>query len=342
MTSEAYVPIRSLLIKKMRKVFIYDNTSAMQRKNNSLENARIPNLEKELVSVAMCVPCSKALDHFEETGIWMDKGAGVLYELTQITNATLELFPAYNIENADDYEENDFIRPLVDGSAAVSSILVFTQRLDRIAYRTITSEVQRVCFITALPRKTKFNSLIRLAHAFEFVVWIWTLLSIVAVFLILETLKRHVKLRTDRIVGNPSRILWVASAFGTTLKQDKTRLIHYKTLFVLLRPILDQGGDLAAVFKQNKRITRTRLIIGMWLLLLIALGCAYKCKLISLVVMPKYIHPPATFLELALSNYEIRFAHYSTAIQRGLHKRNTTVFQIIRERIHEVDYLEPD
>ncbi|CAG7725800.1 unnamed protein product [Allacma fusca] len=199
----------------------------------------------------MCVPCSKSLEIFDDTGIWTNTDAATLYEFAQKINGTLELAPAFNHDDPNNFEENDFIKPLTDGTGTASTILLFSPSLARLIYRTVPIKQQHVCFFSALPKRTKFNSLLRLAHPFEYIVWILVALCIFAVFAILETF-RHMAYHFD----NTEDYSETVQVLPRTLMPFATETLgheHYKSLFVLLRPILDQGSNAGAIFNENKR-----------------------------------------------------------------------------------------
>ncbi|CAG7820801.1 unnamed protein product [Allacma fusca] len=67
----------------------------------------------------------------------------------------------------------------------------------------------------------------------------------------------------------------------------------------------------------------------------------YKTKLLEMVVLPYYIHPPTTFSELARSNYKIGILSYPK-LTSDLNQSNSSIAKAIQRRYREYDFRIPD
>ncbi|CAG7827358.1 unnamed protein product, partial [Allacma fusca] len=154
------------------------------------------NFNKNPVISLVCAICDQTPKYYEEFGSWADVASGKLFELAAYLNGTMELQAVFNLPEdknlCEDGGWDDFMIPLLDGTAHISTILQLTPLHLRNIYGTNFLSQEKVIFVTGLPRKTKFNSLIRLANPFKMIAWISTLISILAIFGLLEMVI-HVK-----------------------------------------------------------------------------------------------------------------------------------------------------
>ncbi|CAG7831796.1 unnamed protein product [Allacma fusca] len=105
-------------------------------------------------------------------------------------------------------------------------------------------------------------------------------------------------------------------------------------------PFLDQSVP-TKMFLRSERYVCGRVILAVWLLLLIVLGTGYKTKLLEMVVLPYYIHPPTTFSELARSSYKIGILSYPK-LRSDLNQSNSTITKSIQRRHQEYAITAPD
>ena len=82
----------------------------------------------------------------------------------------------------------------------------------------------------------------------------------------------------------------------------------------------------------------SRVTIGFWFLLLIIVSCAYKSKLMSSIVVPKFHYPPRTFLELENSDYKIGALFWVRAVEDQFIALDNHVGRSITSRSRSKEY----
>ncbi|CAG7728803.1 unnamed protein product, partial [Allacma fusca] len=225
---------------------------------------------------------------------------------------------------------------LLEDTATVSTFLKFMGEQNYIFYITTFSHVVKLGFVTALPKKLTFNSLKRLAGPFNTTIWFFMLLSCIGIFLALQLISYFKK--KFSVVRMHRWALDVRGEQDVVINED-TLCRQLLTFISILQPLVDQSIS-ENVIETTTRFGINRCMIGMWLLLLIALGGAYKTKMIEMVVLPRYTRPPSTFAELAASDYKIGALVYGV-VQPELQILNNTISTRIQEHVTEDDYFEP-
>ena len=118
---------------------------------------------------------------------------------------------------------------------------------------------------------------------------------------------------------------------------------HLLTLGAVLKPSLDQSGLSARVFQQNvEKRQLGKLVLGMWFLLLIVLGSEYKSEVTSAVVVPNFKKPPATFRQLAESDYKIFAVFWARNLEVEFETMNSNYSNAFTQRVQKRNYFEKD
>ncbi|CAG7817669.1 unnamed protein product, partial [Allacma fusca] len=249
-------------------------------------NPRKFNYEGNGMEALVCAVCDKHLIEYERTGKFTHVVVAKIFEFSKYINSSLRLIPIRFLpqeSNIKDGDWDDFIKPLLNGSAAISTIIRLAPGHLPILYETMYSSEEGVRFVTGTPQRILHNSIYRLTSPFSLSVWISSLWCIVTVFLTLEIIIRY---QIDHF-----------QCLSRKFRQGEKYRRHHSsnTLIAILQPIVDQNALSSITFSKSIKNNFGRVLIGMWFLLLISLGCVYKSKLIQMVVMPRYHQPPSTF-----------------------------------------------
>ncbi|CAG7821386.1 unnamed protein product, partial [Allacma fusca] len=283
---------------------------------------KYPNFELQTISSADCSYCGDTLEIFQQTGIWTDPSTAFFYELAQRVNATLEIIPTLGMvfKGKDENGEwDEFTKSIIDDTATLSAFVVATGESLDIIQVTHPYLFDKMCFVYALPQPIKFNPLGRLVRPFSLTVWASVIISILATFAALKII------------------------LGYKTTRDKNKKSDILSIFAsIVKPLLDQASvDTKTIAKHASR-SLSRIVLGIWLLLLISLGCAYKSKLVELIALPKFNPEPTTFAALAASDYKIMSILFAEHVEADLRIKNTTVTRTILSRAIEKDFMVPD
>ena len=306
-----------------------------------------PNFHEAPLVANMCAICGKeGLETFKKTGVWVDHLVGTMYELTLQVNASLEIEPIFGQSRTGltaEGEWDGYVQPTFDGSAAFVMLLEPSVENRKVIYVTKPIFDDNVCFMTHRPKRLRLNRLSRLTQPLKSTVWLAIAESLICLFIAIEVtvaVQRHLKFEHFAMAAKKSRsqlpkiqraLLWniIPEHFSTW------------TVTALIKSALDQNGLSNPTFSQNVEGTIARLLLTLWYLMLIVVGCGYKSNLTSMIVKPVYLQPPQTFSELAESNYEIGSVFYTGNLDASFAAFNNSMSREIQARVIEHDFLEP-
>ena len=273
------------------------------------------DLEGRTVYALTCVVCNPDKELYERLGFWDNFVYGFIHAMCVKFNATLDSEQVFGVPGnglKEDGSWDDFVGPLVDGSAMLSTMIKPNLLVETVAYFTMPYLYDGAAFVTGPPMMKTNTDISVLKAPLNVNVWIVFILSLISVFACLE-LVAH-------------------------LHQEN--YAHRKILIAVLTPIVDQNA-FTSKFGRTTNDGIVNIMIGLWLLCLIVVSCAYRSELLSAIVIPKYIMPPQTFAQLVESDYEIGGIFYSNFMENELRAANNTVSRKIMENIYEYDYIDP-
>ena len=320
---------------------IYRHKHLHYHKNAPLFLAHKLNFEGSVMVVTLCPVCDKPFVTFDETQYnknWNNHLAGTTYELAVWANATLELATVFGAPKAGltlEGDWDDFVLPLIEGTAAITQMIEQTVENRKAVFSSSITLFDSVAFITNQPKVLRVTSLARLAKPLRMKVWIGIGVSFLCVFFVLEMVIRV--RRTVGCTGESRKYFGKAAQF---LSPAPRHQFHW-TAFALATAALDQaavGGE----FANSARWHSSRLLIGLWYLMWIVVGCAYKSDLTAMIVKPVFIQPPRTFEELIESDYKVGALFYSGNLEEQFLALNNSISRAIQTRVYEYDFLEPD
>ena len=119
--------------------------------------------------------------------------------------------------------------------------------------------------------------------------------------------------------------------------------LHRLTFSALVKPVFDQNGLSSRIFKRNiDKEDVGKFVLGMWFILLIVLGCGYKSKFTSVVVLPEFTRPPTTFRELAGSHYTPFAIVWVNNLENNFQALNTEYSRKLVDTVREYNYFDAD
>ncbi|CAG7823865.1 unnamed protein product, partial [Allacma fusca] len=278
----------------------------------------------------VCAHCSSKLAKFKATGIWDDFIIAAMYDLALKLNASLELESVFQLPSDGIDEEgnfDDFTQPLIDGIAAFSAILKPSTLNRKYIFTSKVVLYDGVGFIHTWPRKYKMNSVIVLKYPFSDSVWLATLITIGVTFVLIEG---FIFWRNNCDLEGLIR----GYKFGSKSDGDFSQ-----TIYTLLSPMLDQNGLANGATRRRISDSLSRILVGVWFLILIVLSCAYKSRFISFIVLPQYISPPTTFQELVDSDYKIGATFFTNYIDKKFAALKNRIGEEILRRAHDEPYF---
>ncbi|CAG7817602.1 unnamed protein product, partial [Allacma fusca] len=319
---------------------VYDSTYKHFTTHNdlaSLKDTKVNFQEDPIVALVcpVCIPKEGPDGKMEAA----DPVVRSLQHFVLVINATLVLeavFAGIKASNFEDGEWDDWVKPLLKDTAVFSSLLNYKGGQNNIVYITTANYFAKIGFVTALPKKIMINSLGSLTGPFNTTIWFFILLSCVGLMLTLQVIS-HWKNKLSAI--RVRRWAWDVVVKRDCIKNVRSSFMRLLTFVSILQPLIDQAAS-GRIIETTTRFDMNRCLVGMWLLLLIALGGAYKSKMIEMVVLPRYTRPPNTFEELADSEYKIGALVYGI-VQPELQTLNNTMSSRIQHRAIEDDYFEP-
>ncbi|CAG7821387.1 unnamed protein product [Allacma fusca] len=303
----------NLILAKSFRKFKFSSRSPLRK---------YPNFQLDTIASADCPICGGTLEIFQQTGVWTDPSTAFFYELAQRVNATLEILPTLGMVHRgrnENGEWDEYMQSVLDETAIVTAYVQGTRETFDHILVTQPYFFDKMCFIYALPQLIKFNPLSRLVNPFNPAVWVSVVTSIFAFFATLQIII------SQKNRGDLKKKVNILSTFGATLK-----------------PIFDQGSIETKALDRCMSSSLSRSVLGLWLLLLIVLGCAYKSKLVEFIALPKFNPVPTTFEEMAESDYKLLAIFFVDQIEQDLRVKNNTVTNAILKRVVEQNFMEPD
>ena len=293
---------------------------------------KLLDFEGATVVGMVCPVCEPAYPFFKETGIWKDYMIASMHETALKTNASLELdtvfdMPGYGIK--EDGSWDDFVLPLVEGDAVFTAVIRPSSFVNKVIFLAHVLFFDDITFIHALPTLQEFSSLKVLIQPFQLLVWIGFFSSVLLCFVALLIFGWH---QRQKIQG---------LSFSARHKEISriSQVAAYQALFALLLPCVDQNGLANTDVKTSLKDTYSRCAVGIWFLSLIVIGCGYKSKIISAIVLPRYEYPPRTFQQLVGSDYELDAMFYTNSIEAFFLGRKDRIAEEILRRARERPYF---
>ena len=301
----------------------------------------------------VCAVCQRALEDFKSTGTWRDFLAATKYELVTSLNGSLEMQPVFTLPNTglnEDGEWDEFVKPTLNGEAVFAALLKPSAYNRHAVYLSEPMFFDSTAFITARPKRIYYSSLGKLYEPLTTAVWIGTCVSVIVMVIAVETII-HAKRGLTEVPIFPKK--WTRALASVVIRRlghpylcPKKSLLesqheHSHTIHAVVDPLLDQSGLRSRVFQENINHGTTRLLVGMWFLLVIVLSQAYKSMMTSLIVRPRYKSPPTTFAELIKSDYDIGCVFFEDNIELDFLALNNSLSREILRRVLPYDYFIP-
>ena len=273
------------------------------------------DFQGESVVTAACLVCKFDEESYRLTGVPRSSFGMTWFDVQDKFNATKELEEVFGIPNNgiqmnDDgeLEYDGFHLPLVEGTAAISTLLIPTPVIFQTVYFSRPYIYDAMCFIVGLPKIHNLESIAVLQEPLEDQVWFGFVISFFSIVVFVQIMM--------------------------ACRQDKRGLLQ--AVAAVFRPILDQSVSFGHRINSNG----FRALFGVWLFSLIVLGSGYKSKLISAIVVPHYDYPPLTFAELANSDYKLGGVYFES-IAHDLTVSNSTMHSRLLNKMTEIDFMQP-
>ena len=300
------------------------------------------------VFATVCAVCADSIQVYKKVGIWRDAITATMYMFTSNFNGTLELEGVFGVPQDgtnEDGEWDDYIQPTTDGTVVFASIVKRVKENQHVIYHTTYMYQDSVNFVTAHPKRIHYSVIQKLYQPLNLTVWLAILISIIAVAASVEILiHSSLKLTAgqDEIIFVRSAV--VTRALGTLRKLPlrREKHDHVNTVHAILEPLVDQSSLWSPTFDQNIRRVSTRIVVGLWFLLVIVINNGYRSTMTSLMVRPAYSKPPSTFRELLASDYNIGCVFFEGSIDGNLETLNNSLSRQLLQRIQPYSYFEPD
>ena len=288
----------------------------------------------------VCPICDKPFERFKESGKWDDHLAAMMHTLAMSVNATLEIATVFGVPKTGvtlEGDWDDFVLPLIEGTAVLTQLMEQTVENRKVVFSSSITFFDNVAFITDRPKRLRFTALSSLAKPLRLNVWIGIAISFSCMLVALEVI---IKLRNSlKCRREARRSFRKATPFLTPSEKSEVSAripshhCHW-TAFALVTSALDQcavGGQ----FAHNVQGSSSRLLIALWYIMWIVVGCAFKSDLTSMIVKPAYIQPPKTFTELVEGDYKIGALFYSGSLEENFLALNNSMSRAITARVYE-------
>ena len=302
------------------------------------------NYEGAPIVVNICTTCGKGIEYFRKTGTWNSLFEGVVYELLLLVNGTLEeqrIMTLPHVGTHKDGRWDDWLQPLIDGNAAISTVQRHTIPGSRVVMYTRPVYFDYACFITEKPKRVVKSQALKLISPLSPNVWIGSGISLFVLFIFIEF-----SIRTHRYMERQQYFRQLLFKCRTVNKEMMDSMLSphfcFLTLGALLKPLLEQGGMTESFSENVRNDHQTKLLIGLWLILLIVLISGYKSAMTSVLVLPAYTTPPSTFKELAYSDYKIWAVFWTDNLELDFQLLNNQVGKRLIERAVEYNYFDDE
>ena len=297
--------------------------------------------------VTVCPICDQSFERFKENGVWDDYLTATIHTLALSVNATMEMATVFGAPRTGvtlEGDWDDFVLPLIEGTAVMTQLMEQTVENRKVVFSSSIMFFDNVAFITDRPKRLRYTSLARLAKPLRLSVWIGIAISFSCLFIALEViinLRRFLEFQRQAR-KNFRKAAPLLTPFEKSLVSARIPPHHcHWTTFALVTSALDQcaiGGQ----FAHNVQGSSSRLLIALWYMMWIVVGCAFKSDLTSMIVKPVYVQPPRTFTELIEGDYKIGALFYSGNLEDNFLALNNSMSRAITARVYEYDFLEPD
>lgn len=275
------------------------------------------NFNGEPLLTLTCFTCTPNMALYERKGIWSGPMWGGFYAALVRFNATLVTEEVFGIPGngfRDDGTVDDFVLPVVEGTAVFSTTILMSDAISDFLYVSYPFIFDGLYFITGLPKRKKVNSFLILQTPLDEMVWLAVGMATISLLLCLRFI-----------------------AYVRHYKAPAVTLFYAIVLPMVEQPPMSNYSK----FQMAKVDGCVKLVVATWFLSQIVLVCVYKSILLSVIVIPQYILPPRTFEELAHSDYELGAIFYSNMLELYLEASNNSVSRNLMERIREHEYIAP-
>ena len=269
----------------------------------------------ETVFTAVCLVCKFDEESYRLTGVPRTSFGMTWFDVQDKFNITKEVEEVFGVPNKgfqmndnEELEYDGFHLPLVEGTAAISTLLIPTPVVFHTVYFSRPYIYDAMCFIIGLPKIHSLESIAVLQEPLNDQVWFGFMISFVSIVVFVQIMM--------------------------ACRGDKRGLLQ--AVAAVFRPVLDQSVSFSHRINSNG----FRTLFGVWLYSLIVLGSGYKSKLISAIVVPHYDYPPLTFAELAQSDYKLGGVYFQS-LAYDLTVSNTTMGSQLLKKMTEIDFMQP-
>ena len=277
------------------------------------KNLESPNFNGWPLVINVCARCGDAVKTYEEEKVWYSVLEATAIVFVWSVNATPEFEKVITLPRDgknEDGEWDDWLQPLIDGSASIATLQQYSVEGSSVVLYTVPALYDVSCFITAKPKRIRGKGLSKMLMPLSFHVWIGFIASLLVLGIFIEA-AIHLR-RYHQVWAYIRNFGGAATTFQSTGSIEVMFIFqsmlpahfHRLTFSALVKPVFDQSGLTSRIFTRNiEKDDVGKFLLGMWFILLIVLGCGYKSKFTSVVVLPEFTRPPTTFRELANSHY---------------------------------------
>ena len=231
------------------------------------------------------------------------------------TPASEKLFITPTNGLTDEGEFDDYLLPVVEGNAVMIGMITPSFLTFHLLENTRPFWFDSIFFVTGQGKAVNKGGISMIRQPFGLFVWMAVIISSLSIIACVEALLC--------VAGNqkPDVSLW------------------FWLMEIIYKPVCLQAGYETKTFRKRVgKLYRVHIIISIWLLSLIVLGCAYSSSLLGVVAFPRIIQPPQTFQELAEDpTYEIE-GFLTPALVLDLRASNQTAYVKIADRFTEQDF----
>ena len=296
--------------------------------------------------VNVCPACGKGIEYFRKTGTWNSLIEGVVYELILLANGTYNEQKLMTLARTGPNEKgewDEWTQPLIDGTAAISTLQRYNTPGSRVVLYSRPAFYDYVCFITQKPKRIVKSQGLKLLSPLSPEVWLASCISVLMIFLFIEiSVRAHRKMLKQWLVSRVYLLRFQGVNQDIAIPNFLPAHAPFSTLSAVLNPLLDQGGMDESLSKNIRNDAQSKVLLGLWLLLIIVLLGGYKSAMTSMLVMPAYTVPPSTFKELAYSNFKVFVVFWPNNLEVSFKSLNNVVGKRVVERAVVYKYYDKD
>jgi hypothetical protein len=263
------------------------------------------------------------VQYFKTYEEWDNFDVATVYYTAEYLNASLIFETVYSppvrgILPSGRYD--DYIQPLIDGTAHISSFNVPSDFAPGVVFFSKTMMYDQTSFLTAPPKLQMVSFLQAIFLPFSLETWLVLLIIIIEIFALLLVAE------------------WTFSyseKVDPSCKLRNTRGNMLQLFIGVSKSVLEQPSLEEDIHPVLRKLHFWRPLIC-WSLLSTVLCAFYKSELIGAFVSPNFVRPPRNFDELSRSEYKIKSILFAGNIDVALKMVNDSLAQMLLSRVEEV------